>query len=119
LAVLGEVRPLLGGAKDGWVFPSSDRKRALSNMCMRLLMRRMEVTDCTVHGFRSTFRDWAGDYTEFSRELTEAALAHVIGNAVERAYRRSDAFAKRRHLMQAWADYCRKVVSLPAASDAA
>lgn len=108
LSVLAEVRPLLGAAKEGWVFPSQDRRRPLSQMCMLMLLRRMGVEDCTVHGFRSTFRDWAGDHTNFPRELIEAALAHTIGNAVERAYRRSDAFAKRQALMQAWAGFCRK-----------
>ncbi len=108
LAVLAELRPLLGKASDGWVFPSHDRKRPLSRMCMLMLLRRMQLDDCTVHGFRSTFRDWAGDCTNFARELIEEALAHTVGNAVERAYRRSDAFAKRQRLMQAWAAYCTK-----------
>jgi integrase len=77
-----------------------------------MLMRRMEQDAFTVHGFRSTFRDWAGDCTNFARELIEASLAHAVGNAVERAYRRSDAFAKRRRLMEAWAGYCSRVVLL-------
>jgi integrase len=59
----------------------------------------------TTHGMRSTFRDWAGDCTEYPRDLIEAALAHTLG-AVEAAYRRSSALAKRRELMEAWADYC-------------
>ena len=113
LSVLAEVRPLLGAAKDVWVFPSQDGRRPLSQMSMLMLMRRMDVEDCTVHGFRSTFRDWAGDFTDFPRELIEAALAHTIGNAVERAYRRSDAFAKRQKLMQAWAGFCRKADAPP------
>jgi integrase len=79
--------------------------KPLSAMAMDMLLRRM---DCpyTVHGFRSTFRDWAGDATEFPRELAEAALAHQVGDEVERAYRRSDALARRRKLMDAWADFC-------------
>ena len=60
----------------------------------------------TVHGFRSTFRDWAGERTTFPREVAEAALAHLVGDAVERAYRRGDALEKRRHLMDAWAAFC-------------
>lgn len=108
VAVLEKVRPLRGTAKDGWVFPNHRRTAPLSQMCMLMLLRRMGIEDCTVHGFRSTFRDWAGDCTSFPRELIEAALAHTIGNAVERAYRRSDAFAKRQKLMQAWAGFCRK-----------
>jgi len=79
--------------------------RPLSNMAMMMLLRRMKLTDITVHGFRSAFRDWAGDVTSFPREVAEAALAHKVGNEVERAYRRSDALEKRRKLMQAWADY--------------
>jgi integrase len=60
----------------------------------------------TVHGFRSSFRDWAGNVSNFPREITETALAHVIGDKAEQAYRRSDALEKRRKLMEAWAAYC-------------
>jgi integrase len=60
----------------------------------------------TVHGFRSSFRDWAGNETHFQRELAEHALAHVLGDKAEQAYRRSDALEKRRKLMDAWAAYC-------------
>jgi integrase len=60
----------------------------------------------TVHGFRSSFRDWAGNVSNFSREVVETALAHVIGDKAEQAYRRSDALEKRRKLMEAWAAYC-------------
>ena len=63
-------------------------------------------TASTVHGFRSAFRDWAGDCTHFPRELAEAALAHAIGNKVEEAYRRGDALEKRRRIMASWADFC-------------
>jgi hypothetical protein len=66
----------------------------------------MERVDLTAHGFRSAFRDWAGNETSFQREVAEAALAHVIGDKAEQAYRRSDALAKRRRLMDAWAAYC-------------
>ena len=61
--------------------------------------------DVTVHGFRSAFRDWAGERTHFPREVAEAALAHLVGDAVERAYRRGDALEKRRKLMDAWASF--------------
>ena len=67
-------------------------------------MRRMKV-DVTVHGFRSSFRDWTGDETHFHREVAEAALAHAIGDASEQAYRRGDALDKRRELMDAWASF--------------
>lgn len=79
---------------------------------MEMLLRRMEV-DVTIHGFRSTFRDWCGEETEFPRELAEAALAHVVGDETERAYRRGDALAKRRKLMDAWEVYCTTAPKLP------
>jgi integrase len=75
-------------------------------MSMDMLLRRMKIENATVHGFRSTFRDWCGDETDYQREIAEAALAHKVGSDVEQAYRRGDAFEKRRRLMQAWADYC-------------
>jgi integrase len=62
--------------------------------------------DVTVHGFRSTYRDWAAEMTNFPREVVEMALAHAIGDKVEAAYRRGDLFQKRRQLMEAWARYC-------------
>ena len=77
-------------------------------MAMEMLLRRMQVGDLTVHGFRSTFRDWCGEATNFEREVAEAALAHSVGNAVERAYRRGDALQKRRTLMEAWAQFSEK-----------
>jgi len=72
-------------------------------MSMTALLRRMEYDNITVHGFRSTFRDWAGETTSFPREVIEAALAHGIKDKTEAAYARSDLFDKRRDLMQAWA----------------
>ncbi|MFG1339586.1 tyrosine-type recombinase/integrase [Xanthobacter autotrophicus] len=88
------------------LFAGQYKGTALSNMAMAVLLKRMERTDITVHGFRSTFRDWAGDHTEFPREVVEAALAHAVGDATEQAYRRSDALERRRVLMEAWATYC-------------
>ena len=90
---------------DGLIFAGYRRGRSLSIMAMAMLLRRMGRDNITVHGFRSSFRDWAGDETHFPREVAEAALAHVIGDEAEQAYRRGDALAKRRALMQAWADY--------------
>jgi hypothetical protein len=75
-------------------------------MAMEMMLRRMQIEDATVHGFRSSFRDWAGNITTFPREVTETALSHVIGDKAEQAYRRSDALEKRRKLMEAWASYC-------------
>ena len=78
----------------------------LSNMAMAMLLRRMGLDGITVHGFRSTFRDWAGELTSFAREDIEMALAHTIESKAERAYRRGRALEKRRELMTVWADYC-------------
>lgn len=89
-----------------FVFPGQSPKRPLSNMAMEMVLRRMEIEGATVHGFRSSFRDWAGNVTSFPREIVETALAHVIGDKAEQAYRRSDALEKRRKLMEAWASYC-------------
>jgi len=100
------LRPLYENRISEYVFPGQRPGRPLSGMAMEMLLRRMKVTDATVHGFRSTFRDWCGDRTSFPREIAEAALAHSVGSAVELAYRRSDALEKRRQLMESWADYC-------------
>lgn len=97
--ILDDMAPLKTDAD--FIFPGDQRIEPLSRMAMLMLLRRMEAT-FTVHGFRSAFRDWAGDCTAYPRELVEEALAHTVGNAVERAYRRSDALAKRRGLMEAW-----------------
>ena len=88
------------------VFPSPRGNRPLSHMAMMNVMSRLEVDDATVHGFRSAFRDWAGNETHFAREVAEAALAHVVGDKAEQAYRRGDALEKRRGLMEAWAAWC-------------
>jgi integrase len=89
-----------------FVFPGQSRNRPLSNMAMEMVLRRMKIENVTVHGFRSSFRDWAGNVSSFPREVVETALAHVIGDKAEQAYRRSDALEKRRKLMEAWAAYC-------------
>ena len=89
-----------------YVFPSPKGNVPLSNVVMLALLRRMDRRDITVHGFRSSFRDWAAEQTNFPREVAEAALAHAIQSRVEAAYRRSDLFEKRRLLMDKWARYC-------------
>jgi integrase len=89
-----------------YVFPGGKRGKSLSNMAMTGLLRRMGRGDITVHGFRSTFRDWAAECTNFPSEVVEMALAHAVGNKVEAAYRRGDLFDKRRRLMDEWATYC-------------
>ena len=103
IAILIGMRP---GPADSLVFPGKERGKTLSNMVMKRLSLRMKIDGLTSHGFRSSFRDWAGECTNFPREVCEAALAHTIGNAVERAYRRADALEKRRRLMDAWAAFC-------------
>jgi integrase len=104
MVLLDSVRPRRA-APSAYIFPGEVAGRPLSNQTMDRLLWRMKV-DATPHGFRSTFRDWAGDCTDFPREVAEEALAHTIGDDVERAYRRVDALEKRRKLMAAWADYC-------------
>lgn len=75
-------------------------------MAMEMCLRRMKMQHYTVHGFRSSFRDWVGEETSFPRDVAEMALAHAVGNKSERSYRRQTAFDKRRKLMDAWAAYC-------------
>lgn len=88
------------------VFPSRRHGKPLSNMVFLMMLRRMKL-DVTAHGFRSSFRDWAAEETEFPNFVVEKALAHAIENKVEAAYRRGDLLKKRRDLMDAWADYCK------------
>ena len=92
--------------KGGYVFPGAKAKAPLSNMAMLELLRGMSANGYSVHGFRSSFRDWAGDRTHYAREVIEHALAHQIKDKAEAAYRRSDALEKRRRLMEEWAKYC-------------
>lgn len=89
-----------------YVFPGRKRDKPLSNMAMLQLLRRMQRDDLTVHGFRSTFRDWAGECTNHPRECIEFALAHTIKDKTEAAYFRGDLFEKRRLLMSDWSSYC-------------
>jgi len=111
LAVIAEMKPLSFDGQDAadvFVFPGGKRGRPLSNMAFLMLLRRMKLDDLTAHGFRSTFRDWAAERTNFPSEVAEMALAHTVSSKVEQAYRRGDLFAKRRRLMEAWADFCAK-----------
>jgi integrase len=119
VAILEDLQKVLHG---DFVFPGGRAGRPISNMAMAMTLRRMARGELTVHGFRSTFRDWASERTGFPREAAEMALAHTVTDAVERAYRRGDLFAKRRQLMDAWAKFCtappatgNKVVSLAGA----
>jgi len=99
------LETLATGRTGDFVFPGFAPGKPLSNMAMEMVLRRMGVEGATVHGFRSAFRDWAGNETPFPRDVCEAALAHTL-QGVEAAYRRGDALEKRRALMQSWADYC-------------
>jgi integrase len=103
ITILRQLEKLKAGE---FVFSGQARGKPLSNMAMEMVLRRMKIDDATVHGFRSSFRDWAGNVSNFPREVVETALAHVIGDKAEQAYRRGDALEKRRKLMDAWAGYC-------------
>lgn len=108
IEILREMEPLAqrkAGARIGLVFPGVKPGRPLSQMTLAMVLRRMKV-NATVHGFRSSFRDWAAEETTFSREAAEMALAHAIPNAVEAAYRRGDLLEQRRKLAAAWRQYC-------------
>ena len=110
LAILEEMKPK-GAATaqiraDAFVFPGNKLDRPLSNMALLMLLRRMGHDDLTVHGFRSTFRDWAAERTNFPSEVAEMALAHAVGDKVETAYRRGDMFERRRKIMADWSKFC-------------
>ena len=104
LGILHECRSLTGAK--GYIFPGARPRKPLSNMAMLKVLERMGRSELTVHGFRSTFRDWAEEMTNFPGSVAEAALGHVVGDKVEAAYRRGDLFEKRRALMSAWAEFC-------------
>ncbi len=96
------VKEMRSAPVSEYVFFGQRPNRPLSNMSMLMLMRRMKVENAVPHGFRSTFRDWAGDRTQYAREVAEAALSHSVGDIVERSYRRGNALEKRRSLMREW-----------------
>lgn len=106
VAVLEEMQAKRLG---DFVFPGAKEASPLSDMSLTAVLRRMKRDDVTVHGFRSTFRDWAAECTNYPREVAEAALAHTKADKVEAAYQRGDLFAKRARLMAEWARYCAKV----------
>ncbi len=115
-AALAVLRQMEAGRVEaqGFIFPGAkaakpqpgETAKPLSSMAMLMLLRRMERSDLTVHGFRSTFRDWCEEATSTPHAVAEACLAHTIPDAVERAYRRGDLLEKRRAVMEQWAEYC-------------
>lgn len=103
---------LLDDASESYLFPSpSHQEKHLSNMAMLMVLDRMGYGHVTVHGFRSTFKDWTRDRTRFENYVSEAALAHASGDKIEAAYARSHVLDKSRKLMDAWAEYCAKPVA--------
>jgi integrase len=107
-----EILKLLPRERENpYVFVSGKKGTALSNMAMLELLRGMSGNGYTVHGFRSSFRDWCAEQTNYPRELAEAALAHTLPDKVERAYQRGDLLEKRRRLMSEWAKFCAKPVA--------
>lgn len=105
LSIIKEMHGLRH-ADDGFVFPGGKPGKPLSNMAFLMLLRRMERSDLTAHGFRATFKTWSSERTSFQKEIVEASLAHTVGGKVEQAYMRGDMFEKRRRLMQQWATFC-------------
>jgi integrase len=106
------VKELSQAKRSHYIFPGGKPEAPLSNMAMNASLKRMERTNITVHGFRSTFRDWAGEQTNFPREIIEHALAHQLKDKAEAAYSRSTMPEKRRKLMDTWAQYCATEESL-------
>jgi integrase len=103
IAIIEKMATIRSGE---FVFPGGKAGRPLSNMSMLMLLRRMGRDELTIHGFRSSFRDWAAERTNFPAEVAEMALAHAVGDKVEAAYRRGDLFQKRHQLAEAWAKFC-------------
>ena len=102
-----KIAKAMNKVRDGnYVFPGGKRGKALSNNALLALLKRMDRSDLTAHGFRSTFRDWAAEQTNYPREVAEMALAHTVSDKVEAAYRRGDLFTKRMRLMNEWSKYC-------------
>lgn len=105
LAILRVLEPLAGGDQEAFLF-RGQTNRPLTLTSIDKVRARMGVADVTTHGFRSSFRDWAGNETNAAREVAEACLAHAVGNAVEQSYRRGDAIEKRRDLLEQWSNHC-------------
>lgn len=113
--VLRRVRPV-DAAPDAWLFAVMRGKKPGVMMMTNFLNRRMGRADITVHGMRSTFKVWSLEATDYPDAVSEAALAHTGGNAVRRAYARTDLFEKRRALMQDWGQFCGEIPALRVAA---
>jgi integrase len=92
-----------------YVFPGARQGKPLADTALLVLLQGMRGRGLTVHGFRSTFRDWAAEQTSYPHEMCEIALSHAVGNKVEAAYRRGDMMERRRRLMADWANYCEQM----------
>ncbi len=101
--ILTRAQALSDGSQ--YVFPGRTPAKPLSNMAFLMALRRMQRGDVTTHGFRSTFRDWAAEQTNFPRAVCEAALAHTLRDKTEAAYHRTDLFERRRELMESWSAF--------------
>ncbi len=108
--MLAIIEPLKAMQSE-FVFEGQKRHKPLSNMSMLMLLRRMKVEGVTVHGFRSTFRDWASEVAQVPREVAEISLSHKVGSDVERAYARSDLLDQRRELMETWSRFATELVN--------
>lgn len=111
--IVSQIRDIQSGR---FVFPGAKSDQPLSNMALLMLLRRLGHEGLTVHGFRSSFADWAAERTAYPDEVRQMALAHTVSDKVEAAYRRGDLFEKRRALGQAWADFCRDPSAAPTSS---
>jgi integrase len=105
IAIFRQLAREAKSRRDTYVFPGQKSGQPLSQMSMIMVLRRMNMGHFTVHGMRSAFRDYMGDMTPHAESIVEQALAHQVGDATIRAYRRKDAFEKRHLVMQDWADY--------------
>jgi len=103
IEILTKAAPM---PQSDYVFPGGRESKGLSNIAMVKLLQKTMGCDCTVHGFRSSFRDWAGERTNYPRDLCEMALAHTIKDKAEAAYRRGDMLEKRRNMMEDWLRFC-------------
>jgi integrase len=117
-AAMAILKAMKAVTESDYIFPGSRAQKPLPHTAMLRVLSRMGRDDITVHGFRSTFKDWASEETHFPNELSEMALAHAIKNKVEESYRRGELLAKRRKLMEAWADYCGRINSAEIAKSA-